>query len=287
MVLILDIETTGKPIRNDALISDLNNWPRIVEIAWQKYSHDHVLIEEYNSIIFPKEFEIPLDSSNIHGISTKFAIDNGRDIEQVLLRLNDTLTNVELVVAHNIDFDINILKSEYFRLGLGSNLQNKEFLCTMKSSINYCAGGSQIQNKYPSLKELYYKIFQTNFENHNAILDVRATSKCFWFLSDNRIIENKFNKPFFKRVITKKPIAIEDYRLITIENEFGKSVFVIFLNEHYEVMAPLLGIEDESLIDVDLPVYIICYEAQNSHLTNYKRIIKKGEQIWFAKQKFN
>ena len=35
MYLIFDTETTGLPKRWDAPITDVNNWPRCVQIAWQ------------------------------------------------------------------------------------------------------------------------------------------------------------------------------------------------------------------------------------------------------------
>ena len=44
MFLIFDTETTGLPKRWDAPISDTNNWPRIVQLAWQLHEDNGVLI---------------------------------------------------------------------------------------------------------------------------------------------------------------------------------------------------------------------------------------------------
>ena len=35
--IIFDVETTGLPIKRNAPISDLNNWPRIVQLAFGIY----------------------------------------------------------------------------------------------------------------------------------------------------------------------------------------------------------------------------------------------------------
>ena len=38
MYLIFDTETTGLPHNKTAPITDLDNWPRLVQIAWQLHS---------------------------------------------------------------------------------------------------------------------------------------------------------------------------------------------------------------------------------------------------------
>lgn len=72
-ILFFDTETTGLPINWNAPVSDLNNWPRLVQLAWQVYNENQKLIEEYNFIVKPKGFSIPLEASNIHKITTEMA----------------------------------------------------------------------------------------------------------------------------------------------------------------------------------------------------------------------
>ena len=40
MYLIFDTETTGLPKRFDAPITDTDNWPRCIQIAWQLHDAD-------------------------------------------------------------------------------------------------------------------------------------------------------------------------------------------------------------------------------------------------------
>lgn len=42
MILLFDTETTGKPKNYKAPSSDTENWPRLVQIAWEKYDYNGV-----------------------------------------------------------------------------------------------------------------------------------------------------------------------------------------------------------------------------------------------------
>lgn len=72
-IFFFDTETTDLPINWNAPVSDLNNWPRLVQLAWQVYNENQKLIEEYNFIVKPKGFSIPLEASNVHKITTEMA----------------------------------------------------------------------------------------------------------------------------------------------------------------------------------------------------------------------
>ncbi len=73
MFLIFDTETTGLPKRWDAPLSDTENWPRCVQIAWQLHGADGQCLEHHAYLIRPDGFTIPYDSEQVHGISTELA----------------------------------------------------------------------------------------------------------------------------------------------------------------------------------------------------------------------
>ena len=54
MYLIFDTETTGLPQNFNAPISDSDNWPRMVQIAWQLHDAEGKLIENQDYIIKPE-----------------------------------------------------------------------------------------------------------------------------------------------------------------------------------------------------------------------------------------
>lgn len=169
MYVILDTETTGLPKNYDSPLT----WPRIVQIAWQCYNTLGELVEFKNFFVKPEGFDIPFNSTKIHGITTKKAKSEGEDLFFVLNCLEQALENSKFVIGHNIEFDINVIYCEFFRKNIKTSIFKKILIDTN------CA----IRNKWPTLKELYEKLFRKELSlTHNAIHDVTATSKCFFEL---------------------------------------------------------------------------------------------------------
>ena len=59
MVLFFDTETTGLPQDWKALSSKSDNWPRMVQLAYQLYDWNGNLKLTSNEIIKPEGFNIP------------------------------------------------------------------------------------------------------------------------------------------------------------------------------------------------------------------------------------
>ena len=140
MYLIFDTETTGLPISFSKPISDLKNWDtaRCVQIAWQLHDEFGSLIDSANDIIKPNGFEIPLESTDIHGISNNIALTHGISIVEALGKLTTVLSKTAFLIGHNVNFDINILGSEYLRLNQENPLVDLKTIDTMTTTINYC-----------------------------------------------------------------------------------------------------------------------------------------------------
>ena len=84
MILIYDTETTGLPRDWNAPISDADNWPRLVQLAWQLHDKQGRLLSRGNFIVAPEGFTIPFNSTKIHGITTDRALADGVPLEKVL-----------------------------------------------------------------------------------------------------------------------------------------------------------------------------------------------------------
>lgn len=182
---IFDTETTGLPYDYNAPLSDLSNWPRLVQIAWLCFDENGNEIQSKNFIIRPDGFEIPEESSDVHGITTERASEVGSDIIDVLEEFHDTVKKSELIVAHNISFDEKIIGSEMYRNGMDNYqiLLSKNKICTMKGTTHFCKIDGPYGYKWPKLSELHFKLFGAHFdEAHNALIDVKATANCFWEL---------------------------------------------------------------------------------------------------------
>ena len=183
MYLIFDTETTGLPKRWDAPLSDSENWPRCVQVAWQIHNKNGELVSQKSFLIKPNGFSIPYESEKVHGISTALAEKQGASLENVLDEFHDAINQVEYIVGHNISFDRNILGAEFLRLGLNDVLVEKKLIdtCT-EETAHLCKlkGGRGGKFKLPTLSELYVFVFEENFdEAHNAAADVEATSRVF------------------------------------------------------------------------------------------------------------
>ena len=77
MFLIFDTETTGLPRNYNAPWSDSDNWPRMVQIAWQLHDKFGKLLQNNSIIIKPEGFTIPFNAVQIHGISNERELNVG------------------------------------------------------------------------------------------------------------------------------------------------------------------------------------------------------------------
>ena len=84
MFLVFDTETTGLPKKWNAPVSDIDNWPRCVQLAWQLHDIKGKLISNHSYLIVPQNFNIPFEAEKIHGISTDLALKIGKNINEVL-----------------------------------------------------------------------------------------------------------------------------------------------------------------------------------------------------------
>jgi DNA polymerase-3 subunit alpha len=224
MYLIYDTETTGLPKDYNAPLTDFENWPRLVQLAWQIHDENGEFVEAKNFIVKPEGFQIPFGAAKIHGITTERAENEGLPLEEVLNEFSKALEKVKIVAGHNVEFDNNIVSVEYLRKQLQNPLTDKHFIDTKNASTDYCAlpGGKGGKYKWPNLTELYQKLFNESFDvAHNASADVQATARCFFELIRLGVItaaDLKIDEETVKRFIENNPdvikavgIEVEDY----------------------------------------------------------------------------
>jgi DNA polymerase-3 subunit alpha len=215
MYLIFDTETTGRPANYNAPLTDSDNWPRLVQLAWQLHDTNGDLVEVQNYIVKPDGFEIPYSVVKIHGITTERAMKQGLPLEEVIDKFNEAVEKATVVAGHNIEFDINIVGAEYHRIGSAKPLLGKHALDTMKSTVDFCAlpGGRGGKFKYPQLAELHQKLFGEGFDAaHNAAADVEATARCFLELIRIGIFSSddlKITGAQLKEFILKNPSPVK------------------------------------------------------------------------------
>ena len=194
--LFFDTETTGVPENYKALASDIDNWPRLVQLAWVLVDDMGNELALSNDIIRPYGFIIPREATGVHGITTEYALAKGKGLYNTLIRFIDATMSADYIVGHNITYDIKVLQAELIGAKFNFSIENKPSICTMMNSVQYCAIPSfrsyGEKYKWPKLQELHNKLFGYNFAAaHDAMADIRATKRCFFAMSDRGIIQVK------------------------------------------------------------------------------------------------
>ncbi|WP_147678460.1 DNA polymerase III subunit alpha [Algibacter pacificus] len=260
MYLIFDTETTGLPKRWDAPITDTDNWPRCIQIAWQLHDEMGNCIEHQDYLVKPEGFNIPYDAEKIHGISTELAEEQGIPLAEVLEKFNAALGKTKFVVGQNVKFDLNIMGAEFVRGAVENPLQELPVLdtCTEHTaSLCQIPGGRYGKFKLPTLSELHEHLFQVGFsEAHNATADVEATTRCFFEL----VRLGEYTKEqldvapeYFKNFNEANPGTIELIGLkhINLKRESAKILERIRKSEDVGISAEDIKQNVSDLADVD------------------------------------
>lgn len=218
MFLIFDTETTGLPLLKDAPLTNFENWPRMVQLAWQLHDEKGYLIEAQNHIVRPDGFIIPIGAKVIHGISTEYAMEVGEPLDNVLGMFLEAAKKAKYLVGHNIRFDLDIVGCEFLRRRGENPLPQWKVIdtCTDKTA-EFCKilGGTHGSGhyKFPKLVEIHKLLFGEDFSSaHNASADVEATARVFLELVRLQVIDNQDileGKDFFDEFKKANPEMIK------------------------------------------------------------------------------
>ena len=196
--LFFDTETTGLPNNYDAPSSDVKNWPRLVQLSWILTDDSFNILSEHDYIIYPDDFSIPESASNLHGITTSIAQEKGTPLRGVLEKFNLAFSEAKVVVGHNISFDKKIIGAEMVRLDFRDIMDDKQSICTMRTTADFCKIPGNRRYKWPTLQELHKTLFGCEFADaHNAMCDVKATLKCFKKLKQKGVLDDCLNSSSF------------------------------------------------------------------------------------------
>lgn len=186
----VDTETTGLPKRrNSNALETPDNWPNIVSVAWAVYTSNGTLVKSSYSLVKPEGWVIEPDSIRIHGITEEIANAEGHPLRDVLFELKADLEKSEVVVAHNMEFDKNVLFHSY-KWHLNQNpwhLWPGLEICTMNKGEPEVKLPSRYPTtnrpyKPPTLTELYKATFPDRepVGQHNSKKDVEMLCEIYW-----------------------------------------------------------------------------------------------------------
>ena len=212
LLLIFDTETSGLPKSKLQSISNTNNWPFILQIAWILYDTEkNIIIEKINKIVkISENVQIDKESFDIHKISKEICLKKGENIINILKDFNLVLNKCDIIIGHNINFDKNIIMVEGIRNNIFIKFNNngimKSEFCTMLNSKNICKlpfKNNKISNdyKYPKLQELVEFLFNEKHEGfHDAFIDIIFTLRCYikMIFEKDLFLENHEIKNYLK-----------------------------------------------------------------------------------------
>ena len=215
-ILIFDTETTGLPKTKDLDYSTLTLWPYIVQLSYLIYDTEtYKLVKIRDHILkLPEPIQISAESTRIHGITNDESKKNGVFFESVVEEFYQDFEAADLIVAHNLKFDLNLIQVEIMRFMadhyLASPSQSNQvktratikrekcfasllkllktndhlYYCTMQESVDLCnlkktnSMGEYI--KFPKLSELHETLFHQEPKHlHNSLNDILICLRCF------------------------------------------------------------------------------------------------------------
>ena len=189
ILMIFDTETTGLP-RNNPSIYTTQLWPHILQLSYILYDskNNHTITEQDIIIKLPENVHVPPESTKIHGITKEKSNSQGINIKDALKKFFTDLETADLIIGHNLSFDKRMVIVECIRGRLQGRFPKDEdkYFCTMKKSVDLCKIEATNKTtgekyyKYPTLSELYYKLFNSQPQGvHNALIDVRVCLSCY------------------------------------------------------------------------------------------------------------
>lgn len=158
-IFVFDFETTGLPPKDpktrkrlDVNEETFHLFPRAVQISAMLYNIETKTVENTlnNLVLLDDEVEISEEAINVHGITKEMTKEKGIACKFILDSFFKMLESANTVIAHNIAFDVDILKTEVFHFFNDRDKKNRNKLlriiakkietgyCTMEKTTNLC-----------------------------------------------------------------------------------------------------------------------------------------------------
>jgi DNA polymerase III epsilon subunit-like protein len=203
MALFLDTETSGLPDTHNLRWGVYPYYKHL-----DKYSKARIV--QFSMLITDKQFKFEdvkdyvikregfdITNEEFHGITNDISDNTGVSFDTVAVEIfYEQLKKVSHIIAHNVAFDVGVIKSELYRRNLHyiiDEIDKKTLLCTMKHMKPILKIINQYGNyKNPSLNEIYKFNFNKDVENaHNSLYDVSNLHKVVRHMYENNTLNYK------------------------------------------------------------------------------------------------
>jgi len=208
MILVFDVETTGLlPKKQRGMFEEpgIDSYPYIIQLSFVLYDIiEGRIVRSYNSYVkIPENIDIPEFVVNLTGITKEKCMNEGSSIINVLDEFYEAYMMCEVIVAHNIEFDEQMIlielqrnRQEFLEKApycmtvfnkVYEKLKGVDRFCTMKRGTDICnimvpskIPGNNPSKKWPRLNELHQTLFGEVPEGmHDAFVDTSACLRCY------------------------------------------------------------------------------------------------------------
>lgn len=131
MYTIIDTETTG--LFDFSRPADAEGQPRLASFAMLAADEDCRLICATHVLVRPEDWEMGAEAESINGLSQRLLETHGVPVGQVLVRYAGEVLGGRIVVAHNADYDLKIMRGELRRAGMNDFYSQTRTICTMRA----------------------------------------------------------------------------------------------------------------------------------------------------------
>ena len=290
--ITFDFETSGLPKGNnpDARrnLSDYDTC-RAVSLSAARFSDKGIILDTFDKIVYPEDFEISARSTEIHGITKEKALEEGVPFAEVFVGFMKFIgSHTKTVIAYNLNFDINVLRSEMLRDDMNMDLiEDLDFRCALQlARRSYLNVDLSVPRPY-SLVNIYKVLFGYGFADaHNSLADSIACGKVYHRIM---IPIKKDLKPIPAKTINIRAADVQDAVGVGFRTQY--ELIEDLWKEHHPESFEGLTRENEvmDIIDtnedmLDILADATCFKAKSGASVNEKvsSVQKQIEQTELA-----
>jgi DNA polymerase-3 subunit epsilon len=161
-IVCYDVETTGLSTQTD----------KVIQLSAVKFNEDFEIIGQFDEYIRPiGEWFMSEGAEEVHGISTKFIMENGKLLKDVGAKFLEFIEDCDILSYNGNRFDIKILTLNLREVGLDLQIDGRVFFDSYLLE-------TKLQSR--KLGDVYKRYTGKDLEGaHNALNDVIATVEVF------------------------------------------------------------------------------------------------------------
>ena len=161
-IVCYDVETTGLSTTTD----------KVIQLSAVKFNENFEIIDQFDEYIRPiGEWFMSEGAEEVHGISTKFLLENGKFLKDVGPKFLEFIDGCDILSYNGNRFDIKILTINLREVGLEFSLEDRVFFDSYLLETKLCSR---------KLGDVYKRYTGKELDGaHNALNDVIATVEVF------------------------------------------------------------------------------------------------------------